>query len=238
MPGTGCFTRAVKHSYPVSDKRLHANRRNALASTGPKSAKGKQIASHNAVRHGFTGHIVILTPEEREAHELFCQEIIENLNPATAIERQIAHSIAEDHFRLNRLRAAEANILAKAGAGAQSGVEAALDAADAYLREAKQLQFLGLYEQRINRAIHKNLDQLRQFQSERKAEREKQLEQAALLAQQSLSKGIAYDAGRDGFVFSTAEINARIDRNNRLNEALSLNSAPGSGRKGRLAVAA
>jgi len=259
----------MKH--PFSEKRRDANRRNAQASTGPKTKDGKIAASHNAIRHGLTGQVVILTPDEREAHDTFCRELIESLNPETAIERQIAHSISEDHWRLNRLRATENNILAKASAGSQSAIETALDTADAFLREVKQLQLLGLYEQRINRGIHKNMDQLRQLQTERKAERTRQLEEACLLAQLSLSQGKSYNAAADfpatsgangqalspqpsdrrqeplvsgttngqdlspqqssqrrdplvvGFVFSTAEINRTIDRNNRLNEARRLN---------------
>jgi hypothetical protein len=222
----------VKH--PVSDKQLAANRRNAQASTGPQSKDGKKNTSHNAIRHGLTGHLVILTPADREAHDLFCNELIDSLNPETAIERQHAHSIAEDHWRINRLRAAESNIFAKACAGSQSAIETALDTADAYLREAKPLQLLSLYEQRINRSIHKNMDQLRQLQTERKATRSQQMQEACLLAQLSLSQGSAYDPAIDfpppvprtatagaanGFVFSSVEINRAIDRNNRLDEA-------------------
>ena len=48
------------------------------------------------------------------------------------------------------------------------------------------------------------------------------MEQAQLLSQLSLSQGLAYDPARDGFVFSSAEINAVTDRNNRLNEAKAL----------------
>jgi hypothetical protein len=239
----------------ISEKQLDANRRNARNSTGPTTAKGKRNSSHNAVRHGFTGHVVILTPEDREAHDKFCDELIESLQPETAIERQIAHAISEDYWRTNRLRAAENNIFAKASAGSQSEIGTALDTADAFLREAKQLQLLTLYEQRINRAIQKNMDQLRALQTERKAESKQQMDEAMLLAQLSLSKGMPYDPAIDfpaigracalaalspqesgqrrqplvsGFVYSSAEINRAIDRNNRLNEAKNLGTRDSS----------
>jgi hypothetical protein len=35
----------------TSVKQIEANRRNALSSTGPNTAQGKQRASQNAVRH-------------------------------------------------------------------------------------------------------------------------------------------------------------------------------------------
>ena len=59
------------------------------------------------------------------------------------------------------------------------------------------------------------------------------MEEAQLLAQLSLAQGLSYDpeqsrtgasplcgdSRKDGFEFSSAEINLRIDRNNRLREA-------------------
>jgi hypothetical protein len=254
----------------ISDKKREANRRNAQHSTGPTTAKGKTNSSHNAVRHGFTGQVVILTPDDREAHDKFCASIIADLNPETAVEQQLAQSISEDFWRGNRLRATENNILAKASAGSQSEIETALDTADAFLRESKQLQLLTLYEQRINRATQKNMDQLRQLQTERNAGRKAQMEEAMLLAQLSLSKGMAYDPAIDfpgngqacqspfmgdtalsfqqsgqgrsmvarGFVYSSAEINQAIDRNNRLNEARRLDPNTPKLKKNHLAVAA
>jgi predicted ribosome quality control (RQC) complex YloA/Tae2 family protein len=120
----------------------------------------------------------------------------------------------------------------------QSETEPALNNADAFLREAKQLQLLSLYEQRINRAIEKNMNQLRQLQTERKAARKLQMEQAMLLAQQSLIKGLPYNPVNDGFVYSTSEINREIDRTNRLNEARRIDPNTPKPKKHHLAVAA
>ncbi|HWE50683.1 MAG TPA: hypothetical protein VG273_12880 [Bryobacteraceae bacterium] len=185
------------HPAQISDKRREANRQNARFSAGPVSASGKAKSSHNAVRHGFTGQVVILTPDDRAAHDEFCAAIISDLKPETAVEHQLAQSISEDFWRSNRLRAAENNILAKASAGSQSETQTALDTADAFLRESKQLQLLSLYEQRINRAIQKNMDQLRRLQADRRAGQKQQMEEAMLLAQLSLSKGIPYDPTLD-----------------------------------------
>ena len=42
-------------SLPASPQKRQANRRNALMSTGPRSRRGKQSASLNALRHGLSG---------------------------------------------------------------------------------------------------------------------------------------------------------------------------------------
>jgi len=232
----------MKTENPISDKQLDANRRNAQNSTGPRGEAGKKIASHNSLRHGFTGKVNLLTPENREAHEKFCNELIECLKPETPMEQQFAHSIAEDSWRLNGLRAAENNILAEAAAYSRTEIEEAVNTAHAFIDHAKELQLFSLYEQRINRAIHKNLTELKALQSERKAERSNALEEAKLMTQLSLAKGAAASSEADpvvnGFVFSTAEINAAIDRDNRLKQARDLNSNPPAAPRRHLTKAA
>src|SRR4051812_35862707 len=42
-----------RRRYPLSEKRLAANRANALRSTGPRTRRGKERARLNAVRHGL-----------------------------------------------------------------------------------------------------------------------------------------------------------------------------------------
>ena len=69
--------------------------------------------------------------------------------------------------------------------------------------------------------------ELRTLRAERKAAREQALAEALLLAQHAQSKGEKYDAAADfppellgtDSVFSSAEINRLIARNQRLNEA-------------------
>jgi len=44
----------------VSDARIAANRANALKSTGPRTAEGKERSRCNALKHGMTGAGVAL----------------------------------------------------------------------------------------------------------------------------------------------------------------------------------
>jgi hypothetical protein len=78
----------------TSLKQIGANRRNALKSTGPTSANGKDRARRNALRHGFTAETV-LEPLE---------------NPwATSIETGLLRMQAEilEAFRSSRQRRLE-----------------------------------------------------------------------------------------------------------------------------------
>jgi hypothetical protein len=204
---------------PISEKQLAANRRNAERSTGPTTAAGKARSSMNNLRHGLTGQINILATEDREAHDHFCSGIVDSLQPETSMEQQLAHSVAEDNWRLNRARAIENNMFALGHEGEHRGLQIALADARTFQSQANQFQLLTIYEQRINRNVLRNLKQLQELQAERRQQREHALEEAQLLAQQSLLNGLPYEPAKDGFGFSNAEINSAIDRGNRLREA-------------------
>ena len=190
------------------EKQIEANRRNAQFSTGPKSQTGKQNSSRNATRHG-----IFAVPQSTELHDNFTDAIINDLNPANAMERQIAQLIAEDHYRLNRIREIETALFAQGDPGT------------IFLQHAKELERLTLYESRISRNSQRNHAHLKTLQNERKAESVRQLAEAQLLAQLNLSQGHAYHPEHDGFVFSSTEINTAIDRNNRLQTARTLASS-------------
>src|SRR5580658_1784518 len=96
----------------ISEKQLEANRRNAQHSTGPQSAAAKKRVSLNNLRHGLTGQTTVLSPEDRAAHDKFSADLLSCLKPENALELQVAQSIADDHWRLNRIFAIETNIYA------------------------------------------------------------------------------------------------------------------------------
>ncbi len=214
----------------ISQKQLEANRRNAQRSTGPRTEEGKKVAALNARRHNLTGQVTAMTDADRIMHDAFSASIVENLAPEGAMEIQLAQRIATDSWRLNRISAVEDNLFAL-GHNAKSDeietpdsdnaaeIHAALTAAKVFTAEAKQLQLLTLYEQRINRNLQKNLATLQALQAARLAKREAEMKEAKKLLQLSEMKGLPYEPIKDGFVFSTAEIHAAIDKERRLNRA-------------------
>jgi hypothetical protein len=51
----------------MSDKKIEANRRNALKSTGPRTTEGKAAVRLNALRHGLRSEEVLLSGEDVES---------------------------------------------------------------------------------------------------------------------------------------------------------------------------
>jgi len=224
----------------ASIAQVTANIANAQKSTGARTEKGKYRTRLNAYRHGLTGQINLLTADEHEAFDKHCTGIRESLEPVGALEVELAQSIAEDHWRLKRARAIETGIFALGHEGAlgslvtndrddpaQLPIDEALSRARTWLAKSDNFQLLALYEQRIHRAIEKNMAQLRTLRAERKAIHQQALEEAQLLAQLAYSKGEKYDPANDfppeilqiGSDFSSVGIRRLIARNQRLNEA-------------------
>ena len=194
----------------TSTAQLEANFANAQKSSGPRTEKGKHRTRLNAYRHGLTGQICLLTADEHEAFDKHCTGIRESLEPVGALEVELAQSIAEDHWRLKRARALETGIFALGQQGAlgalvtndrddpaQLPIDEALSQARTWLAKGDNFQLLALYEQRIHRAIQKNMAELRTLRAERQAARKQALEEAQLLAQLAYSKGERYDPARD-----------------------------------------
>jgi hypothetical protein len=224
----------------MTDAQRTANIQNSGYSTGPTSIAGKHRTCLNAYRHGLTGQIHLLTADEQQAFDLHCKGIVEALEPVGALELDLAQAIAENRWRLKRVRAIETGIFAAGQQGllgfnhswpredpAQVPIDEAVSQARTWLAKSDNFQLLAVYEQRINRTLERNMAELRTLRAERKAARAQALEDAQLLAQLAHSKGQKYDAAVDfppellgiGSDFSDASITRLIARNQRLTEA-------------------
>ena len=91
----------------TSDAQIDANRRNARASTGPKSPEGKAAASQNALRHGLTSSQLILFEERQEDFDRFAAELRTAHAPADAVEDGLVERIVMAQWRLRRVWRAE-----------------------------------------------------------------------------------------------------------------------------------
>jgi hypothetical protein len=209
---------------PISDKQLAANRANAKKCTGPVTLDGKKRSSQNARRHGVTAQTTVMTEEDRIQHDTFCHKMLTDLDPVGSIETFLASSVAEDAWRLNNVRAQCNNIVAIGhfdGTGdlydaEHPEIHTAITDAQTFRDNAKTLELLSLYEQRIHRAFQKHFDQLKKLQAERKDEQARLLEEARQLSQLAALQHLPYLPASDGFVFSNAQIDTHTNRHHRL----------------------
>ncbi len=195
-------------------------------STGPKTPEGKARCRLNAFRHGLTGQLCVLTPEEQLAYEEHCKIIHEALAPVGDYERKVAQSIAADEWRLERARAIENSTFALGmhGDAADSAGHPQVDDAFAQARtwhdQAHSLQLLTVYAQRIQRAWAKNMAYLETIQAKRKEIAKEAMREAKLLYQLAQAEGKPYQPEtffitapevRES-VFSTPEVARELSR--------------------------
>ncbi|HEU6449663.1 MAG TPA: hypothetical protein VFV23_14620 [Verrucomicrobiae bacterium] len=100
----------------VSPIQLAANRRNAKKSTGPKTANGKAVSKMNAFKHGALAKTLVVRSHKlkESANELrkLCQEFYAELAPVGPLEESLVDQIIQAHWRLRRVRKAEAGEIA------------------------------------------------------------------------------------------------------------------------------
>src|ERR1035441_7826796 len=157
----------------ASAKQLAANRANAAKSTGPVTEAGKLNSRYNAVTHGLSGHTVLRTPEQDAAYNTYRARLYPDLAPANAVELDFAERIIYDSWRIHRASAIESNLYALADPAFYTGnveQDDALNEAHAFQLNDRAINLLSLYQQRLQRSIHKDLEMLRKMQKERQAE--------------------------------------------------------------------
>ena len=77
----------------ISERKLVANRANALLSTGPRTLEGKRKSSRNALKHGLLSSQILLEHENAEELEAFREELYADLQPIGALEETLVEKI-------------------------------------------------------------------------------------------------------------------------------------------------
>ena len=86
----------------ATEAQINANRQNAKKSTGPRTARGKEVVSQNAVKHGLCAKKNVIRTESQEEFDLFQGEMIADLAPAGGMELMLAKRIVSLAWRLRR----------------------------------------------------------------------------------------------------------------------------------------
>ena len=197
---------------PLSHSQLLANLANSMQSTGPRTEEGKAKARYNARRHGLTGQFYVMDDDDRQAYLTFETRLFSDLKPVGPCEEQLAVSIAQDHWRMNRAKGIEFNTMGLAhhensGAiGADTAeTETAVSHARAWRSDNKAFANMALYELRLHRIIRQNRQDLNELQAKRQAAEAAAREEAELFLADALSKNQTITLENiqvNGFVFS------------------------------------
>jgi hypothetical protein len=220
----------MTNAYETSEARLQANTRNAQKSTGPRTDAGKNVARFNARRHGLTGQFYLISEGDEKAYGHFEATLLEKLQPVGPCETQIAISIIQDEWRLNRSRSTEHNIYGQGHLhhaeqiGTDSpNIQVAATGAETWKEDVRAFSNIALYETRIHRMMARNEKRLQDLQQARKAAEDVACEEAELLLRLAHFKGEKINPETpleiNGFVFSPAAILAKIQRDALLKEA-------------------
>src|SRR5207245_5206749 len=91
---------------PVSQHRIEANRRNALRSTGPKSARGKDMAARNSWKHGLLAKSAVIMLGPAKENKVEFEELLSGLRdyfaPVGAAEELLVEEIAVSYWMERR----------------------------------------------------------------------------------------------------------------------------------------
>ena len=216
--------------------RAAVNKANAQHSTGPRTEAGKQRSKMNAFRHGLTGQTVVLPTEDHSAYERHSQSFLDQYHPKDATETQLVQSLIDTSWRMNRATTVETNLFSLGITEMEDRIrvnhpeaEAALAMALAFREHMRAFASISTQSQRLARQFERTLALLRQIQADRCAAEERQLDKAAKILKMHKHEHLSsepasynpapYNPADDGFVFSTAEIETFLRRQDRIEHA-------------------
>ena len=132
----------------------------------------ERLRSLNALRHGLTSQAVLMPWEDRQTYDDFCRQFLEDLAPVGFEQHQLAQTVADCQWRLNRASAYESAIfyyeayLAHQGLHDDPAVEAEMSKARVAEPVEKHLLNISIYESRIQRKMMNARKALKELQSE------------------------------------------------------------------------
>lgn len=120
----------------TSARKIQANRANAQASTGPRTAQGKTRAAQNAIRHGLN-LLVCSDPVLSEQAELMAQEIVGETGNKELY--RLALNVAEAQVDLIRVRHERRRFISNSVSVQERG---SVEVSNEWVRAAKEKEAL------------------------------------------------------------------------------------------------
>ena len=165
----------------ASPAQIHANRLNALRSTGPRTDEGKAASRFNALKYGIEARSLVLPGEDPAALEALALDYHRQFNPAGPLEDYLVWTIVQADWNRRRYTRVEAQIL-----------QAQPATLDAFTCPAARQVFRRLAAE--ERSLFRALKELRRVQCDRSAEEDNpqsSAEQSGILHAGCLSAPLA-----------------------------------------------
>jgi len=201
-------------SAPLSGARLAANRENAQKSTGPRTDEGKAKTRFNSVKHGLTGATILFTnPADAQRYNQHSFDYQHLYQPVGPEENSLVQSIIDTRWRLTTAPLLEFALIARGSAAIIETNPTVWNNPDR--QNEKELRNLQLQEHRLARRCERDTAQLQRLQTERKANEEYKLAEAAkavLLAEHRDPNVNAVPVPGLGFAFSKERFQAYLRR--------------------------
>ena len=86
----------------ATQAQILANQRNAQRSTGPRTHQGKAVIAQNALKHGVTTAHPVISLESQDEFDIYRQQLLEELAPASPMESMLTERIISLSWRLKR----------------------------------------------------------------------------------------------------------------------------------------
>jgi hypothetical protein len=184
----------------ASAPQIIANIANAQKSTGPRTEEGRKISSRNALTHGLYSKAKVLPGESQEAYDALIHETLTTLAPGSEVERNLATQIADDMWRMERLRLIERVELANAV-------------------DLRRLNVIGQMISRVRRDIAGNLASFQSLQRHRQKQQKEQLPDAIKIRRAGLAGESPANLDQFGFDLPLDLVDAQIARQDALRNA-------------------
>ena len=149
----------------TSKKKIHANKRNAQKSTGPRTRTGKDRSKYNAERHGLLTKLikpVRLASETTDEFSSLAEDMYQEFQPYSLLEKILVERLVSIAWRFRRHQLVEAY-----------AVDNNFDRPDpSDQNHRKDLKLLCRYETMLDRQFDKIVNQLEKLKKDRIAQEE------------------------------------------------------------------
>ncbi len=154
--GQACPTSFAASPQATSPENIRAeiNRANSQHSTGPRTSEGKARSSQNSFKHGLYSKQLVLASEDPAELDQLRASLRAEHQPANTTEEILVNEIAENFWRLRRMRQLEARTLEPDNVSDLDNM-------------LPMIQLIQRTMGSAERACHKSLAVLRQLQKDR-----------------------------------------------------------------------